>query len=563
MGKADSGKRCDFQLRQNLFWRELFDIFPDPVAFLDAQYRIVRANQALAGALKCCAEELVGRHCYEVFHGGTCPIQKCPHTHLLVDHCTHSVELDIDVLGGVHWVSVTPVFDSTGGLVGALHMARNVAHYKDLEKELCLARDTLAIRAEAQARALKKHVRFEQLLVSFALDFGQARQKHDLQKLIQEGMCEIAKAGDFDRCVFWEVKNAQTASVFARYDRPCVELEPQPDLAAKEQAAWLYAAADRMGAVERLADGHMRCVTVLLSADHEETGFALQVDYWPGSKKNTLPVTPARMSLFCRVFSNALWRHADMVAIQRMRDEMIRMEHVSRLGQLAGVLAHELNQPLSAILCNAQAAGHWLAQTPSNVGETRSALMDIVENARHASDVIRQTRSMFTQKMPAVQKVSIASCVKNALSLVNNRAALSGVVVEWTVDTSLPPVLGDRVQLRQVLVNLLNNAIDAVCKRPKKLRHIVVSSVADASAHTLQLRVKDSGVGFPTGKENTIFEPFYTTKPNGMGMGLPICRQIVENFGGNIRAHRDTDGGTVFCVTLPLASGPRKSARKK
>jgi len=201
------------------FWRGLFDIHVDPLAFLDAHYRIVRVNHALAMAIGCRPEDLEGRFCYEVFHGQSCPIEECPHARLLMDGCAHAGELVVSALGGVHWISVTPVFDTDGALVGSLHIARNVSRYKNLEAELREARDAMAARADERTRELKQHLRLEQLLVSFALESGRARSESDLRRLVSAGVTEIAMVGGYARCVFWQVYGG-VANVVASFEEP-------------------------------------------------------------------------------------------------------------------------------------------------------------------------------------------------------------------------------------------------------------------------------------------------------------------------------------------------------
>jgi len=541
------------------FWRGLFDIHLDPLALLDSNYRIVRVNHVLVEALGCRAEDLVGRHCYEVFHGGSSPIHGCPHSRLLSDGCAHAEELNIDSLGGIHWVSVTPVFDTQGSLVGSLHIARNVSRYKALETELRVARDAMAARAAARTRELKQHVQFEQLLVSVALDCGHAKSDIDLRRLIQTGVAEIASTCGYDRCVFWQVTD-QEAQAMARYERPGATLEPLADTATPESMAWLFSSWETTGFVDRLVDGSERCVAGLSASHAGGLSFALLVEYRLDGLHDNMPVTPERLRLFCQVFGNALWRHADMVEMQRMQDELTHLDRVSRMGQLTAMLAHEINQPLAATLCNAQAAVHLLAQTPPDVKEARSALGDIVENAHRAGAIVQRTRALFKGGRQPLRKVDMCTLVDRVFSLLHNEIVLAGVQVKRTISVpQLPAVLGDEVQLQQVLLNLMGNAIDAVRLKPKGARSIVVFAEADLASGMLLLSVMDSGVGFLSGQEELIFKPFHTTKQDGMGMGLSICRQIVESFGGAIRAERVPAGGTVFRVTLPLAVDEKAS----
>jgi len=538
---------------REVFWRGVFDIHLDPLALLDVNYRIVRANHALASLLGRHEDDLVGMHCYEVFHASSCPVQNCPHTRLLLDGCAHAEELNIASLGGIYWVSVTPVFNTEGDLIGSLHIARDVSRYKALEADLRVARDAMVARAEARTRELGLHVLFEQLLVSLALDLGLAKSDAELMRLIQSGVAEIAAAGGYDRCVFWTLEE-KSARVAARYEREGASLEALADSVTDENAAWLFAAVDRMGLDNQFADGHKRSVVALPPPQEGVEGVALQAEYRPSEQKGTLPATPERLRLFCQIFANALWRHKDMAEMQRMKDELTHLDRIARLGQLTAMLAHELNQPLAATLCNAQAAVRLLAQTPPDVNEVRMALDDIVDNAHRAGEVVKRTRELFKGGRPSARRVDIHSLVDRVLTLLHNEIAVSGIVVEQSVSGLLPPVWGDEVQLQQVLLNLLNNALDAVREKPNGQRLISVCAETDnTSAGVLRLSVKDSGVGLLPGQEKLAFKPFHTTKQDGMGMGLAICKQIVESFGGSIRVERAPEGGTVFHVILLLA----------
>lgn len=533
-----------------LFWRGLFDIHVDALAVLSADYRIVRANHALAAAMGCRPEQLVGRYCYEVFHGGTCPIETCPHTRLLSDGCAHAGEHFVAALGGMHWISVTPVFDTEGALVGSLHIARDVSRYKRLEDDLREARDAIAARADAQALELKQHVRFEQLLVSFALESGRARSEPDLRRLVLDGVTEIATAGGYERCVFWRVQGG-VARVVASFEEQASQPPPLGPLPSAEEVAGWLSRTERMGFVDRVGNCE-RCVAMLPPLQSPGgQAFVLQVEYLPTAERSIrVPVTPERLRLFCDVFGTAMWRHASRMEMQSMRDEMDRLDRVSRMGQLTAMLTHEVNQPLAATLCNAQAAVKLLALSPPDVEEARSALDDIIDNARRAGSVIQRTRMLFKGERAPLRRVAIPALVERAISLLHNEFVLVEVAVDASAPSSLPPVWGDEVQLQQVLTNLLTNAIDAVRSKPREERSISVRALASESSESVVLIVQDSGVGIAVGQEERIFQPFHTTKAEGMGMGLAICKQVVESFGGTIAAERLPGGGTLFRVTM-------------
>ncbi len=535
-----------------IFWRGLFDIHLDPLAFIGADYRIIRANLALASALGCTAEELEGRFCYEVLHADAYPVEDCPHTHLLADGCAHACEIQLDRLGGCFWVSVTPVFDDSGLLVGCLHIARNVTAYKTLESELRAARDEVEARAEARASELKEHLQFEQLLVSLALNLGRSLSDAELTALIRSGVADIGATGGFGRCAFWTVSDGH-ARVVACYEEPSHLLPPQPKEATRESAHWFFEAFEGSGIAESADDDIERCVVSMLPLWEGDTAYALVAERSRSHSSTRMALSAERLRLLCHVMGDALRRQAGVLEAQRLREELARLDQVARLGQLSAALAHELNQPLAATLCNAQAAGRLLNQTPPDVDEVRSALEDIVASARRAGDVMRQTRALFKGGEQVTQPVDPQTLVAGVLKLLRDDIALAGADVVWKTAPQVPPVLGDIVQLQQVLINLIRNALDAVRAMPEGQRVITVSAEADASSSVV-LSVKDTGKGIAAGEEESIFIPFRTDKPEGLGMGLPICQQIVKHHGGTIRAQRSPEGGACLVVTLPVGS---------
>jgi len=309
---------------------------------------------------------------------------------------------------------------------------------------------------------------------------------------------------------------------------------------------------DHAGACER-------CVAVVPALQPVTVNFVLEVESLPNASRTIhMPMTPERLRLFCDIFGTALWRHASRVEMQSMRDEMQRLDRISRMGQLTAMLAHEVNQPLAATLCNAQAAVKLLTLTPPDVNEARSALEDIVENARRAGAIIQRTRMLFKGEGQPLRKVVLPTLVMRTLALLHNAFALAEVTVDSVVDEALPHVWGDDIQLQQVLMNLLTNAIDAVRPKPKNERLVSIRAEAAEQGEWVVVVVQDSGVGIPQGLEDRIFVPFHTTKPDGLGMGLAICKQIVESFGGSIVAERVPEGGTRFRLSLRTGSNAMK-----
>jgi two-component system sensor kinase FixL len=227
------------------------------------------------------------------------------------------------------------------------------------------------------------------------------------------------------------------------------------------------------------------------------------------------------------------------------------MARVSLLGELSASIAHELHQPLAAILCNAQAAQRLLPATPDRA-EIRSIIDDIVADDRRAGLLISRLKASMTKTAPQRQTLHVPAIAEEALALARGELLTSGTTVAMHFAENLPLVSGDRIQLQQVLLNLIVNAARAQQNRPQAQRQITLGA-RRASDSDLQVEVRDRGDGIPPEQLTAVFEPFFTTKVDGLGMGLSICRTIVEDHGGSLWASNNLDQGATFHFTLPVA----------
>ena len=243
----------------------------------------------------------------------------------------------------------------------------------------------------------------------------------------------------------------------------------------------------------------------------------------------------------------------------RQRMELAHIARVSTMGELAASLAHELNQPLGAILANAEAAELFLGQDPPAMDEVRPILTAIRKDDERAAEVIRRMRALLRKRELERQPLEINSLVEDVLQLVSGDAALRGVSVTTNLTPALPKVSGDRVHLQQVLLNLILNGMDAMANHQRENRQISVRTQLGADGQ-LELAVMDSGHGIEPDKLPRVFDPFYTTKPSGMGMGLSIARTIIDAHHGRIWAENNASGGATFRITLP-ASGKAPAPR--
>jgi C4-dicarboxylate-specific signal transduction histidine kinase len=234
-------------------------------------------------------------------------------------------------------------------------------------------------------------------------------------------------------------------------------------------------------------------------------------------------------------------------APQTGQAELSGYTQASRMGAMTASIAHEVSQPLAAIVANANAALRWMARTPPDVAEARESLEQIVREGQRAADVIQSVRSMFKSKELPRASVDLNQLVHEVLTL-QGTLEKHGVVVRTELDQALIPVTGNRVQLKQVLFNLVTNAIEAM-ELVTDRRVLVKSELENGGA--VRVTVEDSGSGIDAKVIDQIFTSFFTTKTDGMGMGLSICQAIIESHGGRLWASPSATRGAVFQFTLP------------
>jgi PAS domain S-box-containing protein len=239
-------------------------------------------------------------------------------------------------------------------------------------------------------------------------------------------------------------------------------------------------------------------------------------------------------------------------ALKNTRVELARFARMNQMVAVTGSIAHEINQPLTAITANANAGLRWLTRTTPDVGETRMVLQAIVHDAHQAGEVIQGIRAMFKAEGQTRVSVDLNALVHEVLMLAQGEHRSWPVEIQTELDENLPPVVADRVQLQHVMLNLITNAIDAmhsIFDRPRILR---VKSELNSSEGVI-VTVEDSGTGIALENIDRIFDTFFTTKPHGMGMGLAICRSIIESHGGRLSASPGYPHGAVFRIVLPIS----------
>jgi signal transduction histidine kinase/integral membrane sensor domain MASE1 len=243
-------------------------------------------------------------------------------------------------------------------------------------------------------------------------------------------------------------------------------------------------------------------------------------------------------------------KRAELDAL-RSRQELAHFSRISTIGELTASLAHELNQPLTGILINAQAARRLLDVMPPKVAELRESLSYIIEDDKRAGEVIQRLRDFLGKGESQRALLDLNLLLRGVTKLVSSDALIRNVTLTLELDPELPRLSGDRVQLQQVLLNLLLNAMESMGAGTPSER-LVVARTKRVDAKTVRVSVQDNGTGLPAGLENVVFDPFYTTKPGGMGMGLAIARSIIEAHAGGIWATNNATQGATFHFDLPL-----------
>jgi two-component system sensor kinase FixL len=246
-------------------------------------------------------------------------------------------------------------------------------------------------------------------------------------------------------------------------------------------------------------------------------------------------------------------RQAELEA-REQRQQLAHLTRVAILGELSGALAHELNQPLTAILCNAQAADRLLGKEPPDLAEVREIIRDIIAEDKRAGEVVNRLRAWFRKGDGQYQALDINEVTREVLSLARSELVIHDVGVITRLASRLPLVHGDRVQLQQVLLNLVINASEAMSANRREDRKLTVVTTRQGESR-VQLSLSDHGTGISADKLDRVFDPFFTTKPNGLGLGLSICRSMVAAHGGQLWAENNPNGGATFHLALPVRVG--------
>ena len=302
--------------------------------------------------------------------------------------------------------------------------------------------------------------------------------------------------------------------------------------------------------VSRLLDGGLQEYHVQKRYRRKNGSFA-----WTNTSVSLIPATGGTPTLLVRVVEDITERKRAEEALAEAQTNLERVTRATAMGELAASIAHEVNQPLAAVVANGHACARWLAAKPPNLPEANEAVQRIVRDANRASEIVSRIRTFLKRGAPHRTELDLGEVILEVIGMVQGEARARNVSLRVEAAADLPPLVADRVALQQVILNLVMNAIEAMSAVGERDR--VVEVGADKhGADAVRVAVRDSGVGLDPKRRNRIFDAFYTTKPEGMGMGLAISRSIVETHGGRLWATANEIAGETFQFTLPLAARP-------
>jgi PAS domain S-box-containing protein len=265
----------------------------------------------------------------------------------------------------------------------------------------------------------------------------------------------------------------------------------------------------------------------------------------------TFPPPPGRLDRVLVTIMDISERKRAEEALQEAQAELAHVARVATLGELASSIAHEVNQPLAAVTTSGDAGLRWLDSDPPNLERARICLTRIVRDAARASEVIARIRTLVKKSPPAEEALDVAEVIQDVLAMADAEARRHEVTMRAQCSVGVPPARGDRIQLQQVILNLVMNAVDAMKEVADRPRELLIRC-EEHEPGTILVAVRDSGIGVDPQGTDRIFEAFYTTKPDGLGMGLAISRSIIEAHGGRLWTVRNDDHGATFQFTLPI-----------
>ena len=239
--------------------------------------------------------------------------------------------------------------------------------------------------------------------------------------------------------------------------------------------------------------------------------------------------------------------------LRNTQAELAHMARVMTMGELTASIAHEVNQPLAAVVASGDSCSAWLSNDPPNLDKARTAASRMIQAATQASEIVQRLRALFKKTTSMTASVDINAVIEDTISLVHHETERNKIVLRTELDPGVPSVSGDRVQLQQVILNLAMNGIESIIGLDHEPKRLMIRSTV-SNTRELLVSVEDTGLGIEAEHADRLFAPFFTTKPQGIGMGLPICRSIIEAHGGRLWAAKNEPRGAVFHFALPVTA---------
>jgi C4-dicarboxylate-specific signal transduction histidine kinase len=400
-------------------------------------------------------------------------------------------------------------------------------------------------------------IAFGAMALQFALViyvFTQRRKRQLAERLSAESQERLALIASMSGFGFWSWEAATDQVWASQHARSVLGIDAAAPLVSDSLLAAIYPE-DRSGVLEAIrsanaetddamerelrvmgAAGDIRWITVKARAYRDTRGAA-----------NRAPVR--RVTGY--VIDDSQRKRA-AAELHKLQQKLTHLSRVALLGELAGALAHELQQPLTAILCNVQAAQILVAKDPPQLEEFAEILREITVEDKHAGQIIQRLRALLLRGETHFQRMEISDLLRDVLLLARGTLKERNVQLNTRIDESIPVVLGDRVELQQVLLNLIVNACESMSQNPPRDRRIEIVAALDADHGAVLTSVLDCGRGIDPEQLERIFEPFFTTKEQGLGLGLSICQSIISAHGGRLWATNRSDRGTGVHFSLPI-----------
>ncbi|MBF0385215.1 MAG: PAS domain S-box protein [Candidatus Omnitrophica bacterium] len=480
-------------------WDAAFDSIEDLISIHDNNFCILKVNKAFSKSVGIPPGKLIGRKCYEVMHAANGPRLSCCHKLAIEGKESKTEENFEPLLKKFFQVSCSPIFDNNKKIIGTVHIARDITGLK---------------RAEERLRQHSNEIE-EQL------------------KVIAENapvfLLQLNRQGHIDY-----INHA-----FPQFESDEILGKPFVNFISPEFRPLFLNMLKEVNGEKKFIENELQ-----FAGNHNEPPW-YRIKLSPIYRKRTLD----RFLVICTDISEIKGKEFE---IEKQRQEIIHAHRVLALNEFASSLAHEINQPLTAILSNAQAAQRILSQTDPSLMEFKEIVADIVLATNRAAEVIHRLRKLIKKGEVEFIKLDINMLVNDTVLLLSSNALIKNKFLKTELTPGLPAIIGDRIQLQQVLLNLIMNGLDAMVDAGPEAKDLVIrTSLKDPK--TVVVAVEDSGHGFPKSSLGKPFDHFFTTKTQGMGLGLPISFSIVQAHGGQLIVKNKPAGGATVYFSLPVS----------